>query len=167
MLTMQDFAAIDVETANRQPSSICALGVVVVRDGVVTDKVYRLVRPEPNYYSYLNVRVHGLTCNDTNEAAPFDEVWQEVAPLVADLPLVAHNKGFDKGCLKAAMARYDMAWPRCQFYCTLHAARRVFGKSLPDHRLPTVAAACGYELTHHHNALSDAEACAAIALKIL
>ena len=31
----------------------------------------------------------------------------------------------------------------------------------------TVASACGYDLTNHHHALADAEACAAIAMKLL
>jgi DNA polymerase-3 subunit epsilon len=30
-----------------------------------------------------------------------------------------------------------------------------------------VAAACGFTLTQHHNALADAEACAHIAMKLL
>ena len=34
---------------------------------------------------------------------------------------------------------------------------------LHDHQLHTVSAACGYDLTRHHHALADAEACAAIA----
>lgn len=37
---MRDFAAIDFETANTERSSICSVGVVVVRDGVVADKFY-------------------------------------------------------------------------------------------------------------------------------
>ena len=36
-----------------------------------------------------------------------------------------------------------------------------------NHQLQTVAAACGYDLQNHHHALSDAEACAAIALYLL
>jgi DNA polymerase-3 subunit epsilon len=43
----------------------------------------------------------------------------------------------------------------------------VFGKSLPNHQLQTVARQCGYDLTKHHNALADAEACAWIAKEIL
>lgn len=38
---------------------------------------------------------------------------------------------------------------------------------LPNHQLQTMAAACGYNLTNHHHALADAEACAYIALKLL
>ena len=35
---MTDFAAIDFETANEQPSSVCSIGVVIVRDGEISDK---------------------------------------------------------------------------------------------------------------------------------
>lgn len=34
---MNDFAAIDFETANFAPSSVCSVGVVVVRGGAVVD----------------------------------------------------------------------------------------------------------------------------------
>ena len=36
---MTDFAAIDFETANEWPSSVCSVGVVVVRGGEVVDSV--------------------------------------------------------------------------------------------------------------------------------
>jgi DNA polymerase-3 subunit epsilon len=59
-----------------------------------------------------------------------------------------------------------MDYPDYEFHCTCRASRRVFGKSLPNHQLHTVAAHCGFDLTHHHHALADAEACAVIAMKI-
>ena len=40
---MKSFAAIDFETANQHRSSVCSVGVVVVRNGKVTDKLYRLI----------------------------------------------------------------------------------------------------------------------------
>ena len=58
---MRDFAAIDFETANMEPSSVCSMGLVVVRGGEVVDRFYSLIRPEPEYYCYWNTRVHGLT----------------------------------------------------------------------------------------------------------
>ena len=68
---MLDFAAIDFETANNERSSICSVGVVIVRNGQIVDKIYRLIRPTPNYYSYFNTRVHGLTREDTKTGAFF------------------------------------------------------------------------------------------------
>ena len=49
---MRDFAAIDFETANNERTSVCSVGVVIVRDGEIVDTFYSLIQPEPNYYNY-------------------------------------------------------------------------------------------------------------------
>ena len=164
---MTDFAAIDFETANECPCSVCSVGVVIVRGGEVVDRYYALIRPEPEYYSWFCRRVHGLCEVDTRFAPCFPDVWAEIAPRIEGLPLVAHNAPFDEGCLKAVFGVYQMDYPEYEFYDTLWASRKHFGNSLPNHQLQTVAAACGYNLTHHHHALADAEACAVIALSLL
>jgi DNA polymerase-3 subunit epsilon len=164
---MTDFAAIDFETANCHPSSVCSVGVVIVRNGEIADRIYRLIHPEPEWYSYWNTQVHGLTSVDTENEPVFPFVWKEIAPKIACLPLVAHNSPFDKRCLQAAHRVYQMDYPDYEFYCTCRASRRMFGKDLPNHQLQTVALHCGYDLANHHHALADAEACAAIAMKIL
>jgi DNA polymerase-3 subunit epsilon len=138
---------------------------VIVRNGEIVDKFYSLIKPVPNYYTYWTTEVHGLTNRDTNNAPTFPEVWAQVADKLKGLPLVAHNKAFDESCLKAVFEEYDMEYPDYQFYCTLMASRRCM--NLKHHNLHIVAAACGYDLENHHHALADAEACAAIALKIL
>jgi len=164
---MKDFAAIDFETANGSPTSVCSVGVVVVRGGEIVDSFYSLIRPEPNYYAWFCQQVHGLSHEDTDSAPLFPDVWAQIEPKIKGLPLVAHNKSFDERCLKAVFQTYCMDYPNYQFFCTCVAARRHFGKDLPDHQLHTVSAACGYILENHHHALADAEACAAIAKVIL
>ncbi len=182
---IRDFIAIDFETANQQPSSVCSVGAVMVRSGQTADTFYSLIQPEPNYYSYFCQRVHGITPNDTDDAPVFAKVWQQLEKKIAEvffsdkqdtddirhriaaIPFVAHNARFDEGCLKAAFRVYQMDYPCYRFYDTLIASRRQFGRSLPNHQLHTVAAACGYDLTRHHHALADAEACAVIALYLL
>ena len=164
---MLDFAAIDFETANNEFSSVCSVGVVVVREGKIKDKIYRLIRPEPEWYLYWNTQIHGLTAADTADAKVFPDVWAEIAPKIEGLPLVAHNSPFDKRCLQAVFRTYQMDYPDYEFHCTCRASRRVFGKSLPNHQLHTVAAHCEFDLPNHHHALADAEACAVIAIKIL
>lgn len=163
---MKNFAAIDFETAN-QYQPICSVGIVVVREGQVVDKIYRLVRPEPNFYCSWATGVHGLTRADTDDALTFKEVWREIAPKIQGLPLVAHNSPFDERCLRLAHENYGLQWPEYQFHCTCSASRRVFGSALENHQLHTVAARCGFDLSNHHHALADAEACAAIAIQIL
>ena len=175
---IKDFAAIDFETANFERTSVCSGGVVIVRDGQIVDQFYSLIQPEPNYYQYQCTEVHGLTATDTDDAPVFPEVWRQIEPLLAlsptdaprlgctTLPLVAHNKAFDENCLKAVFHVYQMDYPDYEFHCTLVAARRAW-PHLPNHRLNTVAAHCGYDLTRHHHALADAEACAWVAREVL
>ncbi|MBQ2322770.1 MAG: 3'-5' exoribonuclease [Bacteroidales bacterium] len=163
---MENFAAIDFETANYEPSSVCSVGVVVVRNGEIADSFYSLIQPEPNYYNRSCIRVHGLRRKDTDDAPVFPEVWRLVAPLIEGLPLVAHNKSFDEGCLRAVFRVYQMDYPEYEFHDTLRASRRMM-PNLENHQLHNVAAACGYHLENHHHALADAEACAWIARKIL
>ena len=71
---MRDFAAIDFETANYDRSSVCSVGVVIVRDGEIVDKFYSLIQPEPNYYNYWCTQVHGLCRADTDDAPVFPDV---------------------------------------------------------------------------------------------
>lgn len=167
MSEMRNFNAIDFETANEQPCSVCSVGVVIVRDYEIVDSFYSLIHPEPEYYQWFCRRVHGLGPEDTEDAPPFPEVWDRIAPLLEGYPLVAHNARFDEGCLKAVHRVYRMDYPDYLFFDTLAASRKHFGHSIPNHQLQTVAAACGYNLMSHHHALADAEACARIAIQIM
>ena len=162
---MKEFAAIDFETANGKRSSVCSVGIVIVRDGEIVDRFYSLIRPRPNYYTQWTTQIHGLDHYDTDYEDNFPEVWAKISSRIEGLPLVAHNKPFDESCLKAVFMEYGMEYPNYEFHCTLAASRRCL--KLPNHQLHTVAAACGYDLANHHHALADAEACAAIALKLL
>ena len=115
---MRDFVAIDFETANGARSSVCSVGLVIVRNGIVIDKIYELIKPEPNHYSYWNVMVHGLTNEDTDNSPVFPDVWCNIASKIEGLPLVAHNSPFDSSCLKAVFKSYQMDYPDYEFHCT-------------------------------------------------
>lgn len=118
---MQDFAAIDFETANSERSSVCSVGIVIVRGGEIVDKFYSLIKPEPEYYSYVCMRVHGLCAADTEDAPVFPEVWKQIEPKIAGLPLVAHNKAFDESCLKAVFRVYQMDYPDYPVLLHMHS----------------------------------------------
>ena len=163
---MTDFAAIDFETTNYDRSSVCSVGVVIVRDGEIVDKFYSLIQPEPNYYNYWCTQVHGLCRADTDDAPVFPDVWAQIEPLIEGLPLVAHNRPFDEGCLRAVFRTYQMDYPEYEFLDTLAASCRL-QPDLENHQLQTVAAACGFQMENHHHALADAEACAWIARELL
>ena len=163
---MERFAAIDFETANGQRSSVCSVGIVLVENGEITDSIYSLIRPRPNFYTRWTTAIHGLSSADTLDADDFPVVWEGIAPQLEGMPLVAHNSPFDEGCLKAVHSLYGMSYPDYTFYCTCRLSRRQY-PSLENHQLHTVSAHCGYNLAKHHHALADAEACAKIALKLM
>ena len=57
---MDNFVAIDFETANFAQSSVCSVGLVIVKDGEIVDNYYSLIRPLPNYYNARCSAVNGL-----------------------------------------------------------------------------------------------------------
>lgn len=71
---MDNFAAIDFETANNKRSSVCSVGLVIVREGKIVNSIYRLIHPVPDYYLYWNTKIHGLTADDTANAPLFPDV---------------------------------------------------------------------------------------------
>lgn len=164
---MNSFVAIDVETANNQPSSICAIGAVKVVDGIIVDRFYELVKPEPEYYfRYFTEQIHGIGYSDTEDCDTFDRVWRRLSLMTGKLPFVAHNKAFDERCLRAAHKVYGMDFPDDRpFFCTVVKARRTIPRTIcPSFSLPNICEFFGIPFSNHHNALADAEACAKVAM---
>lgn len=174
---MDNFIAIDVETANNQPTSICAIGAVLVMDGIIKSTFYELVRPEPNWYiRYFSTSIHGIYPDDTENCSGFSLVWSRMADTFAvygadmeTIPFVAHNKSFDEKCIRACHRIYSMTWPDNPFFGTLSAARRSIRRADigGSYSLPCVANYLGIPFDNHHNAQADALACAKIAMCLL
>ncbi|GAB7023763.1 3'-5' exonuclease [Salidesulfovibrio brasiliensis] len=155
------YVAIDFETADPKRDSACSVGLVVVEGGRIIDKAYRLIRPPRKRFNPYCQAVHGLCWNDVCEEPPFAESWPEMLPLLegADF-MCAHNAAFDSSVLRACCDMAGHPYPSLPFLCTVQLARRTW--ALPKNKLPIVCEHLGIELDHH-NALSDAEACARIA----
>lgn len=165
---MTDFVAIDFETANPEPTSICSVGCVKVEGGVIIDRFYRLVKPVPKYFYRNFTAIHGLTARDVADVGTFDTVWPELKAFIGELPLVAHNARFDAGCLRATLKYYGFEMPDNPFLCTLTKARCTIPRTLcASFSLPSLADFLGIPFDNHHNALADAEACAKIAQTLL
>jgi len=160
---MTVFTAIDFETADHGRDSACAVGVVLVENRRIVERYYRLIRPPRQ--RFVSTWVHGLTWRDVRDSPTFGEMWPELEALLAPADfLVAHNAPFDRAVLHACCAAADIPPPRHGFRCTVQMARAKW--RLPSARLPAVCAHLGIPLDHH-NAISDAEACAKIAIAAL
>ena len=157
-----DFTAIDFETANSSSASACSVGLVKVRDGVVVDKVGWLIQPPTGHdeFSEWNTRIHGIRADDVVDAFEWHEQFDLIADFAGIDVFVAHNAGFDMGVIKAACAATGLTPPPWSYLCSLQVARKTY--SLDSYRLPVAATAAGFDAFSHHDALADAEACAAI-----
>jgi len=159
-----DFTAIDFETANNSPASPCAVGLVRVRNGVITETLALLIRPPyPNdWFNEFNIKVHGIRPADVIDAPE----WIDALPLMLDFigsdVLIAHNAPFDMGVLRASAALVEVALPAITYTCSLSMARRSY--NLESYRLNAVAYAIGHEEFNHHDALADSDACARIVI---
>ncbi|MFJ4657928.1 exonuclease domain-containing protein [Nocardia sp. NPDC088792] len=160
------FAAIDVETANSARGSVCAVGVAVVRDGrrVVTESW--LCRPPEgvDFFSWHNIRVHGISAVRVAGEPTFGERWPEVLRVVDELPVIAHNAGFDSSAIREACGHSGIRAPEWEFACSLAISRRHL--DLESYRLPNVAEALGIARFSHHDAAADAAAAADIVLAL-
>ncbi|MGV9668215.1 exonuclease domain-containing protein [Nocardia niigatensis] len=160
------FAAIDVETANSARGSICAVGVTIVRDGRRGESASWLCRPPAGLDSFNrhNTRVHGISPAMVAGKPEFAQRWPEVESLVGELPVIAHNVGFDSSAIREACARSGIRIPTWSYSCSLALSRRHL--NLDSYRLPNVAAALDIDFADHHDAGADAAAAADIVIAL-
>lgn len=148
---MTSFTAIDFETAHPQKWSICQVGLVRVENQIITEQLSILVQPPDNYYWNNFIDIHGICPQQTVDAPTFDRVWYQIEPFIKNQNVVAHNGfGFDFHCLNQTLEYYDIPSPEFIGHCTY----RIFRDNL--------ASLCNqYKINlNHHDALSDARACA-------
>lgn len=157
-----DFTAIDFETANRSSASACSVGLVRVRDGRVVDRAAWYIRPPygHDWFSEWNTRIHGIDDSHLVDALLWSDQLDDLVGFAGEDVLVAHNAGFDMGVITTACAASDIPTPEYAYLCSLQVARKTY--HLDSYKLPVAAMAAGFEDFRHHDALSDAEACAAI-----
>ena len=78
--------------------------------------------------------------------------------------VAAHNSGFDRRVLNGCCSHYNINIPDVKYKCSWQLSRKML--NLKSHSLNRVSAYLGIELDHH-NALSDARACAKIMINLL
>ena len=149
-----------METPNYANNRMSAIGVSVIEDGVIVDEFYSLVNPE-THFDRFNIDLTGITPEAAADAPTFPELWRELEPVMSSGLLIAHNAPFDMSVLAKCLLDYGLLWrPTAHYACTCQMGRRLI-PSAPNHRLDTLASLLDLPL-QHHNALSDAKACAGL-----
>ncbi len=155
-----DFVAIDLETANSNRSSVCALGMVKVKNNEVTDTYYTLVNPE-DYFDGFNVMIHGIDEEDVVDSPTFEEIYTDITNFVKGYNLVAHSTRFDMYAIADCMDKYDLPIWKNNYFCSQRISEEL-RKGLASYRLNDLAYQLKLDSFEHHNALEDAKTSANI-----
>lgn len=162
--------AIDFETAHSfesiylggcQPA--CSVALVQVEE--LTDPAplfSSFIRPEPFYMSPSAEAIHGISLKDLEDAPDFKTLWEKTpfGEIVQSTDLlIAHNMKFDGTVFCDALNFHGIKIPDIQTVDTLLMVRTTGW--LKRHNLAECARYIGFPLDHHQ-ATSDALACAAL-----
>lgn len=154
------YVCFDVETPNMKNDRMSAIGICIVEDGKIVNEYYSLVNPE-QHFDPFNIALTHITPAMAAEAPAFGELWNTLGPVMGSGLLVAHNAQFDMSVLSKCMRDYGIPCDGTTNYaCTCRMGKRLLPK-LENHRLDTMCRELNIPLDHH-NALSDARACAQI-----
>lgn len=157
------YIAFDVETPNYANDRMSAIGISIVEDGKIIRNLSTLVNPEARFDAF-NIELTGITPEMAATAPTFAQLWPRLQQIMDGNILIAHNAPFDMSVLAKCLRDYGIQWrPQVQYACTCRMSKHSMPE-LPNHKLNTVCDSCGIEL-EHHQAASDAHACACILLE--
>ena len=159
------FVAVDVETANVRPASICQIGVVAFSNGKVADVWQSLVdREEP--FTRLHVGLHGIDATRLCQAPPFPKIVPILSSLLSGRVVISHM-AVDRIALRCACLKYGLPPVQCTWLDSARVARRVWPRfAKRGYGLKSLASWCGFDFLHH-NAVEDASAAGHVFMRAL
>ncbi|WP_424933127.1 3'-5' exonuclease [Amaricoccus macauensis] len=157
------FVALDVETANSDPSSICQIGLACVDAEGGIEVWSTLVDPKQRFSSF-NVQIHGIDAEMVRGAPQFAEVLRRIEPLL-DRHFIIQHSGFDRRAIRSACAVIGQDEPLWSWGDSVKIARRAWPefKGSGGHGLAHLKRALDLEFDHH-DAGEDAKAAAMVVL---
>ena len=149
---------LDFETNGLSPhygGRAIEIGAVLIEGTRIIDRFQNLMNPGCRISPFIESYT-GITNEMVAGAPPCEEVMEQFAEFIGDLPLVAHNASFDRSFLDSELGFINRSRTN-RMACSMLAARRVFPDA-PNHKLTTLVSYCGIETDGvFHRALADAE----------
>ena len=158
-----DFVAVDVETANSNVSSICQVGIAVVRSAEIKEVWTQLVDPH-DFFDPYNIAIHGIDHGMVSGCPRFEELCDRIARHLGGI-VVSHTF-FDRRAISKAFEECGKSLRYRTWIDSAQVARRAW----PDkyarrgYNLGNIARDLGIRF-RHHDAGEDARAAAEIVLR--
>jgi DNA polymerase-3 subunit epsilon len=160
-----EFVALDVETANADLASICAVGLVRFRDGKVCENLSTLVNPH-DHFDEMNISIHGINPADVADAPGMDIVYPRLAAFVSS-GIVVHHTHFDHSAFRKVSTKYSFPEFACRWLDSSSVARRAWAKCAKrGYGLADLAVDLAIEFKHH-DATEDARCAGEILLRAI
>ena len=150
------FVALDVETANSDPGSICQIGLAVYEHGRLVDEWCTLVDPEA-HFDLRNIAIHGIDEYRVTTAPTFRQCAPALGRFLAGC-VVVHHTAFDRHALRRASLAAEVSLPECHWLDSAWVARRAWPQfARRGYALGNVSRYLNYQY-QAHDALEDAKA---------
>jgi DNA polymerase-3 subunit epsilon len=148
-----EFVAIDVETANQNPSSICQIGIASFSNGSLVRTRGTLINPEDSFLPF-NIQLHGIGPSEVAHSPTWIDVQSVLRELLERCTLASHTY-FDRGAMNGANARYGVKPILVSGWIDTCQIARTAWPHFSNHKLTSLARTFGitYEA---HNAAEDA-----------
>jgi DNA polymerase-3 subunit epsilon len=160
-----EFIALDVETANADIASICAIGLVHFRDGQAVRTLSTLINPQDEF-DPVNIGIHGIRPEDVRTAPTIEKIYPQLSETLCP-SVVVHHTHFDRTAFHKVSVRHKLPDLTCRWLDSSSIARRAW----PD------CARRGYGLADlgrklnivfkHHDATEDARAAGEVVIKAI
>lgn len=159
-----DFVAVDVETANPDQSSICAIGIVAFNDGQIVSERHTYVDPEDEFSPH-HTGLHGIAAHHVIGAPTVPEILEEIGAAHAGTTIV-HHGSFDRTAFQRAFRKHGCEPWSCRWLNTVMVARRTWLEhhGAGGYSLAFLCDHLGIALDRHHDPLEDARAAGHILL---
>jgi DNA polymerase-3 subunit epsilon len=160
-----DFVAVDVETANPDPRSICQIGIAGFHQGKLIERWQSLVDPRDRFDAG-NVAVHGIRAGAVRGSPTFGKIYHELQKRFAGR-IVASHTPFDRRAICGAAEAMGLPHPECRWLDTAKVVRRTWPEfSKKGYGLANLTRAFGIAF-QHHDALEDARAAGEILVRAI
>ncbi len=158
-----DFVAVDVETANSNVSSICQVGIAVVREAEIKEVWTQLVDPH-DFFDPYNIAIHGIDQKMVSGYPRFEELRDKIARHLGEV-VVSHTF-FDRRAISKAFEECGKSLRYGTWIDSAQVARRAWPDkyALRGYNLENIARDLGIRF-RHHDAGEDARVAAEIVLR--
>ena len=145
-----DFIALDVETANSNPKSICQIGIAIFKNGELVESWGSLVNPQ-SHFDGINMAIHGITPEAVKNAPTIEQLKPKIDQLIGD-SIVGIYSCFDKIAFERNFDDIDYNWLDITM-----VVRRTWEKvAYSGYGLANVCYLNDIQIGNHHDAVADA-----------